>query len=82
MQTPLLKMGQDDADFGPLLDSFPIPTGEPATPELIAEWIVFLLSPAARFACGSVFFVDGGADAMLRADSWPATFSVSGPGPG
>jgi NAD(P)-dependent dehydrogenase (short-subunit alcohol dehydrogenase family) len=76
VQTPLFQMGKDDADFGPLLDGFPIPTGEPATSDLMADWIVFLLSPAARFACGSVIFVDGGADAMIRADSWPDTFTT------
>lgn len=76
VQTPLFQAGKDDAEFGPLLDGFPIPTGEPATPDLIADWIVFLLSPAARYACGSVVFVDGGADAMIRADSWPETFEI------
>ena len=76
VQTPLLQMGKDDDDFGPLLESFPIPTGEPASPELIAEWIVFMLSPAARYACGSVIFVDGGADAIIRADAWPETFEM------
>jgi NAD(P)-dependent dehydrogenase (short-subunit alcohol dehydrogenase family) len=76
VQTPLFQQGKDDEDFGPLLEGFPIPTGEPATADLMADWILFLLSPAARFACGSVVFVDGGADALLRADSWPDTFSA------
>ena len=76
VQTPLFQQGKDDKDFGPLLESFPIPTGEPATPDLMADWIVFMLSPAARFACGSVIFVDGGADAMIRSDAWPETFSM------
>jgi len=35
-----------------------------------------MLSPAARFACGSVIFVDGGADAMIRSDAWPDTFHM------
>ena len=76
VQTPLFQRGKDDPDYGPLLAGFPIPTGEPSTPELLAEWIMFLLSPAARYACGSVFFVDGGADAMIRADAWPASFTL------
>ena len=76
VQTPLFQMGKDDDDYGPLLEGFPIPTGEPATADLLADWIVFLLSPAARFACGSVIFVDGGADAMIRADAWPETFTM------
>jgi NAD(P)-dependent dehydrogenase (short-subunit alcohol dehydrogenase family) len=76
VQTPLFQAGKDDADYGPLLEGFPIPTGDPAGPDLIAEWIVFLLSPAARFACGSVIVVDGGADAMIRADAWPESFTM------
>ena len=76
VQTPLFQMGKDDEDFGPLLEGFPVPAGEPATAELLADWIVFLLSPSARFACGSVIFVDGGTDALLRADAWPETFSM------
>ena len=76
VQTPLFQMGKDDDDYGPLLEGFPVPTGDPATADLLADWIVFLLSPAARFACGSVIFVDGGTDALLRADAWPETFSM------
>jgi NAD(P)-dependent dehydrogenase (short-subunit alcohol dehydrogenase family) len=76
VQTPLFQQGKDDADFGPLMENFPIPTGEPATPDLMADWIIFMLSPAARFACGSVIFVDGGADAIVRSDAWPASFSM------
>ncbi len=76
VRTPLLRAGEDDENFGPLLERFPIPTGGPTTAALMAEWIVFLLSPAARFACGSVIFVDGGADAMIRPDAWPASFEL------
>ncbi|NIR38337.1 MAG: SDR family oxidoreductase [Actinobacteria bacterium] len=76
VRTPLFQAGLEDEDYGPLMEGFPIPTGEPTTPELIADWIVFLLSPPARFACGSVVYVDGGADATLRADDWPATLRM------
>ena len=58
VQTPLLKGGDDDPTFGPLTSQLPVPTGR-AEPADIAAWIVFMLSPAARFACGSVVFVDG-----------------------
>lgn len=75
VQTPLLKGGDDDPTYGPLTSQLPVPTGRGA-PDDIAAWIVFMLSPAARFACGSVVFVDGGSDAVVRTDDWPRTFSM------
>lgn len=75
VQTPLLQGGDDDPVIGPLTTQLPIPAGR-GTPEEIAAWITFMLSPAARFACGSVVFVDGGSDAVIRTDDWPRTFSA------
>jgi len=75
VQTPLLKGGDDDPIIGPLTTQLPIPAGR-GTPEQIAAWITFMLSPAARFACGSVVFVDGGSDAVIRTNDWPRTFST------
>lgn len=75
VQTPLLAQGQADETYGPLTESLPIPTGL-GEPDDIAAWIVFMLSPAARFACGSVVFVDGGTDALLRTDDWPRSFEM------
>lgn len=46
------------------------PCGTMATPEMIANAIVFLLDPAAAFICGSVLFVDGGTDALLRPEQF------------
>ncbi len=67
--TPLLQRGLDHPVFGPAIRDFPIPTGAFGTADQIAEAIAFLLSPAASFCCGSVLFVDGGTDALLRPDS-------------
>lgn len=75
VQTPLLAQGQADDTYGPLMESLPIPTGL-GQPDDIAVWIEFMLSPAARFACGSVVFVDGGSDAVLRTDDWPRSFEM------
>jgi NAD(P)-dependent dehydrogenase (short-subunit alcohol dehydrogenase family) len=75
VQTPLLKGGDDDPTFGPLTSALPVPTGR-GEPADIAAWIAFMLSPAARFACGSVVFVDGGSDALIRTDDWPRTFTA------
>ena len=70
VMTPLLQGGLDDPVFGPAIRSFPIPTGGFGTPDQIAAAIVFLLSPDAAFCCGSVVFVDGGTDALIRPDDY------------
>jgi len=46
------------------------PCGSMASPDMIAASILFLLDPVSVFVCGSVLFVDGGTDALLR----PETF--------
>jgi NAD(P)-dependent dehydrogenase (short-subunit alcohol dehydrogenase family) len=48
----------------------PIPLGGFGTADNIAAAIVFLLGPDAAFCCGSVVFVDGGSDALVRGDSY------------
>lgn len=68
--TPLLQVGLDHPLYGPAIRNFPIPTGEFGTADQIAAAVQFLLSSDAAFCCGSVLFVDGGTDAMLRPDSY------------
>jgi NAD(P)-dependent dehydrogenase (short-subunit alcohol dehydrogenase family) len=55
------------------LKSYPRPTAEPGKPEEIAELVRYLLSPAARYVVGSFIVIDGGTEAALRADDWPAS---------
>jgi NAD(P)-dependent dehydrogenase (short-subunit alcohol dehydrogenase family) len=61
-----------DPVLGQFIDAFPIPFGRQATAEEIAGVIAFLLGPDARVLCGSVVFADGGTDAQIRPDDWPA----------
>jgi NAD(P)-dependent dehydrogenase (short-subunit alcohol dehydrogenase family) len=53
-------------------DLFPVPQRRAAHADEIAEVLAFMLSPKSSFMCGSVVYADGGSDAALRADDWPA----------
>ncbi len=70
--TPMTNRVLADENYGPAMRDFSktIPYGEMASPDMIADSMLFLLDPASRFVCGSVLFVDGGQDALLRADAF------------
>jgi NAD(P)-dependent dehydrogenase (short-subunit alcohol dehydrogenase family) len=61
-----------DEEFGEAIKMFAemTPVGGSAEPAQIATAMRFLLSEEANFICGSVLFVDGGTDAMIRPDSF------------
>ena len=75
-QTPLLQGGLDDPQLGPAIEGFPIPIGARGEPDDIAVVVELLLSAAARFVCGSIWYVDGGTDALLRGDDWPTAWQA------
>ncbi len=75
--TPLLQAGLDSEQYGPAIRGFTVPTGSWATPDQIAAWIEhMLLGDGAAFMAGSIVFVDGGTDALVRPDDWPTTFRM------
>lgn len=71
IMTPLLAEQLANPKEAKAIKAFPVPIGGYGDPGQLADWMVFMLSDAADFMCGSVVFVDGGSDAYFRADSWP-----------
>ena len=68
VDTPLLRDSLDDKILGPLVEALPVPVGRRAAPAEIAGAVGFLLDPVNGFVHGSVLFVDGGSDALIRPD--------------
>lgn len=71
-QTPLSDRVMEDEELGEAMKSFGemTPWGGTAQPSEIANVMRFMLSEEASFVCGSVFFADGGSDAMMRTDDF------------
>lgn len=76
IETALVAEQRADTEMGPMLDLLPIPLGRGGRPEEIAALVEFLLGPDAGFFCGSVVLADGGTEALLRPDDWPAPWSL------
>jgi len=68
VDTPLLQASLADKTLGPLVEALPVPVGRRATAAEIAGAVGFLLDPVNGFVHGSLLFVDGGSDALLRPD--------------
>jgi enoyl-[acyl-carrier-protein] reductase (NADH) len=70
--TPLTEQVYADEELGQVMKDFGemVPWGGTAQPAQIANVMRFMLSDQADFVCGSIFFVDGGSDAMLRTDDF------------
>lgn len=71
IMTPMLERQLATPDEAKHVHRFPVPIGGFGDAGALADWVVFMLSPAADFLCGSIVFVDGGSDAYFRADDWP-----------
>lgn len=71
-ETPMTAAVADDPTYGDAIRAFveSIPLARPGLPEDMADAVEFLLSDEASFICGTVLFIDGGHDAMLRPDQF------------
>jgi NAD(P)-dependent dehydrogenase (short-subunit alcohol dehydrogenase family) len=76
IDTAMIAEGRADPAVAPMLDLFPIPSGGPGRPEEVAAVIAFLLGADSSLLCGSIVFADGGTDALLRTDDWPAPWDL------
>lgn len=78
VMTPMLERQLATPAEAKQVRRFPVPVGGFGDAGQLAEWVVFMLSDAADFLCGSVVFVDGGSDAFFRADDWPKPVPARG----
>jgi NAD(P)-dependent dehydrogenase (short-subunit alcohol dehydrogenase family) len=67
-ETPLLRGALEHPVFGPGVAALDIPLGRRAEPAEIADVVAFLLGPGAAYVHGSLLYVDGGNDAVIRPD--------------
>lgn len=72
VDTPMSRAMRDEPSAARVIDRTPIPAGRVGTVDDIAAAVEYLASTRARYVVGSVLFVDGGTDAAIRADDWPA----------
>lgn len=74
VDTAMIAEGKADPVVGPLLGMFPLPSGHGGQPEQVAEAIDFLLHN--EYCVGTVLLIDGGTEALLRADDWPTRWEL------
>ena len=68
--TPLSEVTLADPEIGPLMQAVPVPVGRWADPDEIAAAAEWMLGADSSFLVGTVLFVDGGTDAMVRPDTF------------
>lgn len=69
-ETPLFRGAADHPVIGKSVQALPLPKKRTAKADEMAGVIEFMLSDAGEYMQGSVIFVDGGTDALLRPDAF------------
>lgn len=77
VETPFVDETRNDPVLGQLIGGFPLPLGRGGRADEVAQLVVFLLT-SGTFFCGSFLVCDGGTEALLRPDAWPARWDVRG----
>jgi NAD(P)-dependent dehydrogenase (short-subunit alcohol dehydrogenase family) len=73
VETALTHEMLEDPATRRIIERMPLPIGRPGTPDDIAALAALLLGSGGSFFVGSVLFVDGGTDALIRGDDWPTS---------
>ena len=68
VRTALTRAALEHPVTGDLIRQYPVPLDRWGEPNEIAAAVWFLLSPESAWVTGSILFVDGGTDALLRPD--------------
>lgn len=76
IETPFVDETRADPVLGELIGGFPLPLGRGGRASEVAELVVFLLTRGTFFS-GSFLVCDGGTEALLRADDWPARWELT-----
>lgn len=76
VETAFVEETRKDPVLGRQIDAFPLPLGRGGRAEEVAEVVGFLLSPRSSLLVGTFLLCDGGTEAMLRPDAWPARWEL------
>lgn len=70
IETPMTQAVAQNPQYGEAIQQFvaSIPAGRPGVPDDVARLVSFLLQPESDFIAGSLIFIDGAHDAMMRPD--------------
>lgn len=76
VETAFVAETREDPVLGSQIGAFPLPLGRGGRADEVAEVVGFLLSPRSSLLVGTFLLCDGGTEALLRPDDWPARWEL------